>query len=111
MKEQRNRRVEKRKFKRISVRFGLEAPTFKAAAVQISTKGFFLSTNHPVYPPGSHLSIEITTPSGSHTVAAVVRHARQLPRRTIQYERSGMGVEFLDLPQGLLDYLVTLCAQ
>lgn len=111
MKEKRSRRVEKRKFKRISVRFGLEVPKFKAAAIQISTQGLFLSTSHPVYPPGSHLSIEIITPNGSHTVTAVVRHARQLPRRTIQYERSGMGVEFLDLPQELLDYLVTLCAQ
>jgi hypothetical protein len=108
VKKQRDRRLEKRKFKRIFVRFGLEAPQFTAAAIQISAQGFFISTNHPVYAPGTKLCIEISTPSGSFSMAAVVRHAQKLPRRDIQYKRSGMGVEFLNMPQELQDYLSSL---
>lgn len=108
MKEQRAKRVRERKFKRILVRFGLEAPQFTAPAIQISTQGLFISTSHPVYLPGTNLSIEISTPSGSYKVTAIVRHAKRLPRRQLQQERSGMGVEFINLPQELREYLGSL---
>jgi hypothetical protein len=54
------------------------------------------------------LSIEISTPSGSYKVTAIVRHAKRLPRRQLQQERSGMGVEFINLPQELREYLGSL---
>jgi hypothetical protein len=108
VKEQRAKRVRDRKFKRIFVRFGLEAPQFTAAAIQISTEGLFISTTHPVYLPGTKLSIEIPTPNGSYKVMAIVRHAKKLPRGQLQHERSGMGVEFINLPQELRDYLASL---
>jgi hypothetical protein len=108
VKKKREKRKGKRKFKRLAVRFGLEEPQFPAAAIQISTQGLFISTNRPVYFPGTNLTIEVSAPSGVYIVKAVVRHARLFPRRLLPYERSGMGVEFLDLPQELRDYLASL---
>ncbi len=108
VKEQKDKRAGKRKFKRIVARFGLEAPQFKAYGIQISTRGLFISTNRPIYLPGTNLSIEISTPRGSYPVTAIVRHAQRLPRRLLPYERSGMGVEFLNLPRELGDYLASL---
>lgn len=108
MIEPKDKRAAKRKFKSIFIRFGLEAPQFKAAAIQISTQGLFISTPHPVYRPGICLNIEISTPNGTYSATAVVRHAKNLPCRSIQYERSGMGVKFLNPPQEVTTYLASL---
>lgn len=108
MKEGRERREEERKFKRIPVRFGLENPEHRAVAVQISTRGLFLSTNHPVYAPGSRLMIEITTPHGPYIVPAIVRHAKKVPPQLIRQFHAGMGMEFITVPQEVRDYLASL---
>jgi len=105
---QRNRRAEERKFKRIFLRFGLGGPEHRAAGVQISTQGLFISTIHPLYSPDCKLMIEISTPSGAYTVPALVRHTKKIPRLTIGNERCGMGVNFISPPQELLDYLTSL---
>ena len=108
MKDQRNNRTEERKFKRVFLRFGLEAPTNRATGIQISAQGLFISTIHPVYPPGSELLIEISTPNGPYTIPAIVRHAKKIPGLLVNNERCGMGVKFISPPKELLDYLASL---
>ena len=108
VENQRSKRVEERKFKRISLRFGLNAPGYQATGIQISGQGLFISTSHPIYPPSSKLVIEIFTPNGSQIVQAVVRHAKKMPRLLVSNERSGMGIQFISPSQELLDYLGSL---
>ncbi len=108
MKDQKNRRIEERKFKRVFLRFGLEAPKHRATGVQISTRGLFIYTIHFIYPPGSKVIVEISTPKGRYTVPAIVRHAKKMPALLINNERCGMGVNFISPPQELLDHLASL---
>ncbi len=108
MKDQKERRAEQRKFKRVFLHFGLEAPQHRATGIQISTRGLFISTSHFIYPPGSKVMIEISTPNGSYVVPAIVRHAKKMPRLLLNNERCGMGVNLVSPPQELLDYLASL---
>ena len=104
----RDRRMEKRKFKRIPVRFGLETPDSQASAIQISTRGLFLATNQPVYVPGTQLVIEISTPSGPYPITAIVRHAKKVLPSMIHIIHCGIGVEFVDPPPEVQQYLDAL---
>jgi hypothetical protein len=108
MKDQKNRRAEERKFKRVFLRFGLEAPKHRATGVQISSRGLFIYTIHFIYPPGSKVMIEISTPKGCWIVPAIVRHAKKMPALLMNNERCGMGVNFISPPQELLEYLSSL---
>ncbi len=106
--KRRYKRVEERKFKRISLRFGLEKPEYRGVGIQVSSRGLFISTNRPIFVAGSQLRIEIDTPNGSCSVVAIVRHAKKVPPQMVQLERPGMGVEFIDPPPELRDYLSSL---
>lgn len=108
MKSQKFQRVEERKFKRISVRFGLKTPQFSALAIQISTRGLFLSTNSPIYAPGNKLVIEISTPKGPYIILGVVRHSKKVPPQLLYHERPGMGVEFISVHEEAQKYLSAL---
>lgn len=108
MKSQKFKRVEERKYKRISVRFGLETPQFSTQAIQISSRGLFLATNSPIYAPGSKLVIEVPTPKGSYIISGVVRHSKKVPRQLLYQERAGMGVEFTSVPEEVREYLSVL---
>jgi len=108
MKSRKFKRTQERKFKRIPVRFGLETPQFSTLAIQISTRGLFLSTNSPIYAPGTKLVIEISTPKGSYTISAIVRHAKKVPPLLLNHERPGMGVEFITIPEEVREYLASL---
>lgn len=108
MQDQRNKRIEERKFKRVLLHFGLEAPEYRATGIQISSQGLFISTNYPIYAPGTKIMIEISIPKGSYTVQAIVRHAKKVPRLLTSKERSGMGAEFISPPPELMEYLTAL---
>jgi hypothetical protein len=105
---ERTKRSEPRKSKRIYVRFGKDSPQYRVPAIQISTGGIFLSTNHPVYPPGCELVIEIDTPQGPLVARAVVRHAKRVIPVFPITERPGMGVAFVAPPLALCEYLASL---
>jgi hypothetical protein len=76
--------------------------------IQISSQGMFIATNHPIYISGSKLIIEIQTSNGSLSVGAIVRHSKKVPPQMVQHDRPGMGVEFIDAPPELRDYLASL---
>jgi hypothetical protein len=108
MKPERYKRAEERKFRRVAVRFGAEKAEHRAMGIQISSRGMFLSTNHPIYAAGSKLIIEIQGPNSIFTVVATVRHSKKVPPQIVQHDRPGMGVEFIDPPPELRDYLASL---
>jgi hypothetical protein len=108
MKEAKYKREEERKFRRISIRFGLQTPEFRAMAIQISTRGLFISTNNPIFVKGSRLKIEIQSANGRLLAEAVVRHAKKIPPHLVQVDRPGMGVEFIDPRPELRDFLSSL---
>ena len=76
--------------------------------IQISSRGMFIVTNHPLYISGSKLIIEFKTSNGSLIVDAVVRHSKKVPPQMVQHDRPGMGVEFIDAPPELAGYLASL---
>jgi hypothetical protein len=82
MKAERYKRAEARKFRRIAVRFGAEKAEHRAMGIQISRRGMFLPTNHPIYAAGSKLIIEIQGPTGIFTVTATVGHSKKYPRKS-----------------------------
>ena len=102
------KRRDERKFKRLEVRYGPEKPVHRALAIQISVSGAFLSASQPVFAAGSRIVVEFNIPGGAVAVAAVVRHARSLPPGLNIVGRSGMGVELIDPPDELREFLAAL---
>jgi hypothetical protein len=101
-------RRDERKYKRIFVRYGAEQPEHSATAMQLSPSGLFLSTNAAVYTKGSALVVEIKTPSQTCIVRGVVRHAYKVHPDLARFSRPGMGVELVDPPPVVKDYLALL---
>lgn len=103
-----SQRREERKFKRIFVRYGNPAPEHHAVAQQISTGGFFLSTNEFVLAKGSPIVVEITGPAETWIVAGIVRHAFKVHPNMARFTKPGMGVELTKIPAACRDYLAAL---
>jgi hypothetical protein len=102
------RRKEARKFKRLPIRFGLEEPSNRANAIQVSAQGAFIEVSRPVYKEGNRIVIEFKTSEGELLVPAVVKFAKNIPLQLSRQGRSGMGVEFLETPAGLADFIKSL---
>ena len=109
MSDQRaSKRREERKFRRIFVRYGHRAAEHHAVAQQITTKGFFLSTNEIVYAKGSPILVEIASPGETWVVAGVVRHAFKVHPNMARFTKPGMGVELTQIPPACSAYLASL---
>ncbi len=106
--EGRQRRRDKRKFKRIFVRYGPKETLHRAVAQQISPSGFFLATNEVVYANNSPLLVEIKGPSETWLVAGIVRHAIKVHPSMAGFTKPGMGVELTHIPDACRDYLASL---
>ena len=104
----RHNRREERKYKRITVRYGAPEPTHRGTALQISTRGFFVSTNGVIFEKGSPIVIEIKGPDENWIVPAVVRHAYKVHPSFAHVTRPGMGIELLVVAPALRDYLASL---
>jgi hypothetical protein len=105
---ERQRRREARRLRRIPVRYGAKEPSFPAIAMQLSTRGLFLSTNSVVYAQGSAIVVEVRGPAGVWVAGAVVRHAVKVHPNLARFTKPGMGVELLDAPEALRAYLKSL---
>ena len=103
-----SKRLEERKFKRIEIRYGAKKPEHRGFAVQLSSKGAFISANKPVFAAGSHMVIEFKIPAGTFVATAVVRHAKNLPPQMARFGKVGMGIELLSAPDTLMEHLATL---
>ena len=106
--EPKSKRREKRKFKRLFVRYGHKELEHKAVAQQISAGGLFLSTNDTVYANNSPIVIEIKGPSETWLVAGIVRYAIKVHPHIARFAKPGMGVELTHLPEACRDYINAL---
>ena len=97
-----------RKFRRILVRYGNPEPRHKAFAMQISERGFFLSTNEFVYARDSPISVEITGPAETWVVTGIVRHAVKVHPAMARFAKPGMGIEMTQAPPACREYLASL---
>jgi hypothetical protein len=106
--EERNKRREARKYRRIFVRFGHKQPEHKAVAQQISASGLFLATNEVVYANNSPVVVEIKGPAETWLVAGIVRYAIKVHPSLARFNKPGMGVELTTIPDPCRDYLNSL---
>lgn len=87
------KRYEKRKKKRLSVRFGPNGEKHFGYTCDISSEGFFLESK-TVYKPGTVLNVEITTKNGALIhVTGKVCWAKKAPPRLAGVMKSGMGIK------------------
>lgn len=90
--------------KRIEVRFGKDKPTYPGYSGNISRNGMMIRTTR-VFRPGTRLTVEIKAPTGTFTVGAKVEWARAGSLQLLPTGRVGMGIQFMDLPEGLVAWL------
>ncbi len=91
----------KRHRKRLSLKFGIEAPTRVAFTEDFSRFGMCIKTA-AVSPPGSHLKIELTLPDGDLVkIEAIVVWAKRVPPNMINMiKKCGMGIKFTRIEAG-----------
>ena len=91
----------KRLRKRMTIRFGIGAPTQLAFTEDISLQGICIKTAM-VCPPGSRLKIELNLPDGSVAkIAGVVMWAKKVPPNMIRLvKKCGMGVRITGITSG-----------
>ena len=95
--------------KRMSLKFGIEAPTRVAFTEDFSSSGMCIKTA-AVSPPGSRLKIELTLPDGNLVkIEAVVVWTKKVPPNMINMiKKCGMGIEFTSFESGGLAF-ASLC--
>lgn len=98
-------RYEKRHRKRMTIKFGIEAPCRTAFTEDISLQGIFIKTGF-ICPPGSRLKIDLTLPDGTEVrLTGVVKWAKKVPPNMIRLVRKcGMGVRITGLVTGAEEY-------
>jgi hypothetical protein len=103
-----NARDTKRHRKRLSLKFGIEAPTRVAFTEDISRFGMCIKTAS-VSPPGSRLKIELTLPDGNLVkIEGIVVWAKKVPPNMINLiKKCGMGLKFtkIDAGEGVFENL------
>ncbi|MGH9750962.1 MAG: PilZ domain-containing protein [Candidatus Polarisedimenticolia bacterium] len=92
----------RRSRRRIQVRYGPDAPRFIGYTRNFSRTGVMIAAIR-VFPPGTVLDLEIGLPSGKVMVRGRVVWARQGSVQWMATGRVGMGLRFVDPPEGLLD--------
>jgi hypothetical protein len=97
--------VEKRNIirlkKRLSLKFGIDAPSRIAFTEDLSPGGLFVKTVHPT-PPGSRVKIELTMPDGNIVlIEGMSRWKKTAPPQMIHLlNKKGMGVKILKFISG-----------
>jgi PilZ domain-containing protein len=101
----------KRHRKRMTLRFGIDAPTRLAFTEDISQQGMCIKTAR-VCPPGSRLNIELNLPDGNVAkIAGVVMWAKKVPPNMIRLvKKCGMGVRITGITSGKEEYR-SLCEE
>lgn len=95
------KRIIKRKRKRLKLRFGVDYPKRVAFTEDISDQGLFVITGQPER-PGSMLLIEITLPSEEQVIVrGRVCWAKKVPPNLVRVaNKGGMGVRLLNFESG-----------
>jgi len=103
---------EKRKKKRLKIRFGVDYPKQIAFTANASKDGLHILTGKP-FPPGTRLLIEINLPDGQQVIAyGQVSWAKRVPPNLVRLaNNAGMGVKLTHFEvgqQALNEYLDNL---
>lgn len=91
----------KRMKKRLSLKFGIEAPTRVAFTEDLSSTGIFVKTISPV-PPGTRVKIELNMPDGDIAMfEGISRWRKSAPAQVIHLvNKKGMGIKILKFISG-----------
>ena len=91
----RDKRDNRRKPKRVMVRYGTRMADKAAFTRNISATGLFIQTNS-VFKPGSTIQVHLQFPDRKFIMWARVRWARRVPPQLTGIMTAGMGVQFVD---------------
>jgi len=95
------KRVLKRIRRRLSLRFGTEAPVRLAFTEDVTERGLFIKTTN-LYPPGTRVIIELILPDENRVrVTGSIRWTKKVPPTMIHLVRkAGIGIKFLRFESG-----------
>lgn len=96
-------RVVDRKRRRLTVRFGVNAPEKTGFTRNISASGVFIQTNLPL-PPGTILRIELAFPERTFSLRGRVVWAKKVPAQLAHVIECGMGIRYVQPPAEFKDY-------
>ncbi len=99
------KRVMRRIRRRLSLRFGVDAPVRLAFTEDVTDHGMFIKTTN-LYPPGTRIVIELTLPDETRIkLNGMVRWSKKVPPTMIHLMRkAGFGVKILGFESGEADF-------
>lgn len=91
----------KRIRRRLSLRFGVDAPVRMAFTEDVTRHGMFIKTTN-LYPPGTKIDIELILPDESRVrMVGNIRWSKKVPPNMIHLVRkAGMGIKILHILSG-----------
>jgi hypothetical protein len=91
--------------KRLSLKFGIDAPNKVAFTEDLSQDGLFVKTVYPS-PPGSRIHIDLTMPDGNSVLmVGMSRWRKSVPPQVIHLvKKCGMGIKILKFISGEENY-------
>lgn len=91
--------------RRLSVRFGADAPSQLAFSEDVSDHGLFIKTGK-IYPLGTILQIEITLPDEEYVFfEGMIRWSKKIPPQLIsKVQKAGLGVKITRFIAGQAAY-------
>lgn len=100
-----DKRSLKRMRRRLSLRFGVDAPVRMAFTEDVTENGMFIKTTN-LYPPGTRVAIELIMPDEARVrIAGSIRWTKKVPPNMIHLVRkAGMGVKILRIESGEEDF-------
>jgi len=88
---------------RKNVRYGpTKPPQHTSFIINFSDTGAYIKTNRP-FAPGTKLFLLISTDEGPYRAEGRVVWAKKAPPHIIRHIKSGMGIRFTSVEQGLLE--------
>ncbi len=100
-----NTRCLKRIRRRLSLRFGTDAPVRLAFTEDVNEHGLFIKTTN-IYPPGTKIFIELILPDEKRVrITGSIRWTKKVPPTMIHLvNKAGIGVKILRFESGEDDY-------
>jgi Tfp pilus assembly protein PilZ len=99
------KRVMRRLRRRLSLRFGIDAPVRMAFTEDVTDHGMFIKTTN-LYPPGTRIAIELILPGEKRVrLQGMIRWSKKVPPTMIHLVRkAGIGVKILGFESGENDF-------
>jgi len=87
--------------RRLSLRFGIDAPVRMAFTEDVTDRGMFIKTTN-LYPPGTKIAIELIMPDETRVrIVGSIRWSKKVPPNMIHLVRkAGLGIKILSIETG-----------